>query len=186
MGKSARVLGWEFGRTSREMNVLLEQYGYLDGIPGAYRLTEKGRRYAQEQYHSRGTGGYAHYNRSWETRTWSDETAAALRADIEASLGGVDDGDPPHVLLHVHAAPADITDENTAGHEPVVPIMVCGCSGDDDPQPSWAELAVVGAVLGALYLAPHVMPLWNDTMQPAAKKLRDRLTKHEPAESADS
>jgi hypothetical protein len=181
MGKSARVLGLEFGRTARKMNALLKQHGYLDGTPGAYGLTEKGQRYAQEKYHSRGTGGYAHYNRSWETRTWNDETAAALRTDMEASTGEVVDGDPPYVPLHVNAYPD--TEENTVGHEPVV---VCGCSGDDDPQPSWAELAVVGAVVGALHLAPHAKPFWNKTVRPAAKKLRNRLTKQEPVESTDA
>ncbi|MEU4659450.1 hypothetical protein AB0G32_36905 [Streptomyces sp. NPDC023723] len=32
----------------------------------------RGRRYADEQHHSRGTGGYAQYNRAWSTRTWDD------------------------------------------------------------------------------------------------------------------
>lgn len=181
MGKSARVLGWEFGRTARDMNALLKQYGYLDGTPGAYRLTEKGQQYAQEQYHSRGTGGYAHYNRSWETRTWNDETAAALRTDIEVGPGGIDDGDPSYVPLHAYASP-DATEENTVGHEPVV---VCGCSGDDESQPGWTGLAVGGAVVGALYLAPHIKPFWNNTLKPAAKKLRNRLTQ-QPVESTDS
>src|SRR3954447_9438327 len=97
MGKSARVLGWEFDRSAREMNELLKAHGYLYGNPGAYGLTEKGQQFADEQYHSRGTGGSAHYNRSWETRTWNDETAAALKADMEADAGGVgeDVDDPP-------------------------------------------------------------------------------------------
>ena len=47
MGKSARVLGWEFGRNAREMNALLKQQGYLDGEPGAYGLTEKGKQYGR-------------------------------------------------------------------------------------------------------------------------------------------
>jgi hypothetical protein len=35
------------------------------------------------------TGGYAQYNPHWETRTWNDETAAALKADMEADPGEV-------------------------------------------------------------------------------------------------
>ena len=185
MGKSARVLGWEFGRTARGMNALLEQYGYLHGAPGAYGLTEKGRQYAQEQHHTRGTGGYAHYNRSWDTRTWNDETAAALRADMEAGPGDIGE-DPACVPLPRHLdAPSDPTESNAVGCDPVV---VCGCGGDDDPQPSWAELAALGAVVAALHLAPHVKPFWNNTVKPAGKKLRTRLTKQdqEPSESADS
>ncbi|QZY19318.1 hypothetical protein [Streptomyces decoyicus] len=172
MGKSARVLGWEFGRTAREMNALLKEHGYLDGNPGAYGLTEKGQQYAEEQYHSRGTGGYAQYNPSWETRTWSDETAAALKADMQVNPGGFDLGS------------SSAKEEDHFGCEPFVD---CSSSGDDDsPAPSWKELAIGGAVVGALLIAPHAKPLWNNKVKPAAKKLRDRLAKQESAESTDS
>ncbi|MER6346780.1 hypothetical protein ACWC10_36710 [Streptomyces sp. NPDC001595] len=176
MGKSARVLGQEFGRTAREMNELLKDHGYLYGSPGAYGLTEKGQRYGEETYHSRGTGGYAQYNPSWETRTWSDETAAALRADMEAGHGGVDAG----------ISPAE--EEGTAeGTSPYEPFADPGGSGDDDDsQPGWKVLAIGGVVVGALLVAPHVKPFWNDKVRPAAKRLRSGLTKQEPAESTDS
>lgn len=172
MGKSARVLGWEFGRTDREMNVLLKEHGYLDGNPGAYGLTEKGQQYAKEQYHSRGTGGYAQYNRSWGTVTWSDETAAALKADMEANPGGFDAGDSP------------AEEEDAFGNEPFVDCS--GSGDDDDPQPSWKGLAIGGAVVGALLIVPHVKPFWNNKVKPAAKKLRDGLAKQESVESTDS
>ncbi|MFE6548225.1 hypothetical protein ACFVHS_07450 [Streptomyces sp. NPDC057746] len=172
MGKSARVLGWEFGRTAREMNELLKNHGYLYGNPGAYGLTEKGKQYAEEQYHSRGTGGYAQYNRSWETRTWSAETAAALKADMEANPGGFDAGDSP------------TEEEEALGYKPFVDY---GGSGDDgDPQPSWKELAIGGAIVGALLISPHVKPFWNNKVKPAAKKLRDGLVKQASVESTDS
>ncbi|MET8816315.1 hypothetical protein ABZW47_30480 [Streptomyces sp. NPDC004549] len=175
MGKSARVLGQEFGRTAREMNELLKDHGYLYGNPGAYGLTEKGQQYAEEQYHSRGTGGYAQYNKSWETRTWSDETAAALRADMEANPGGIG------------AEDALTQEEDAPGNEPYVDP---DDSGDDDSPPSWQTLAVAGAVVGALLVAPHVKPFWNNKVKPAAKKLRDGWAKQgsarESAESADS
>ncbi len=44
------------------MNALLHEYGYLEGSPGDYSLTEKGKEYGSEQYQHRGNGGYAHYN----------------------------------------------------------------------------------------------------------------------------
>jgi hypothetical protein len=72
MRKSARILGQEFGLTSQEMNFVLKEEGYLDGEPGNYFITEKGEKYAEEQDYHRGTGGYAHYNRYWTTRTWDD------------------------------------------------------------------------------------------------------------------
>jgi hypothetical protein len=154
------------------MNGLLKEHGYLDGKPGAYGLTEKGQQYAEEQYHSRGTGGYAQYNRSWETRTWSDETEAALRADMEANPGGLDIGDLP------------ITERNALGCES---FDYSAGSGDDNSlQLSWKELAIGGAVVGALFIAPHAKPFWDSRVKPAAKKLRDRLTKQESVDSNDS
>ncbi|MEU8470281.1 hypothetical protein AB0F30_20600 [Streptomyces sp. NPDC029006] len=172
MGKSARVLGWEFGRTAREMNELLKLHGYLYGNPGAYGLTEKGQQYAEEKYHSRGTGGYAQYNPSWETRTWSDETAEALKADMDASPGGFDGGD-------------SLTEGEDAS--PYEPLSDCSSSGDDDvSRPSWKGLAIGGAVAAALLVAPHVKPFWNNKVKPAAKKLRAGLAKKGPVESADS
>jgi hypothetical protein len=176
MGKSARVLGREFGCTAREMNELLKNHGYLDGEPGAYGLTEKGERYGDEQRHSRGTGGYAHYNRSWETRRWSDATAAALRADIETNPRDFDAGPE---------------NDEAVEREPFVDYSG---DADDEPQPTWVEIAIGGAMIGALLLAPRVKPFWNDALRPAAKDLRDRFTKHEPvglvtrdaAESSDS
>ncbi|MFH9745148.1 hypothetical protein ACH4MN_11955 [Streptomyces anulatus] len=154
------------------MNDLLKKHGYLDGKPGAYGLTEKGQQYAEEQYHSRGTGGSAQYNPSWETRTWSDETEAALKADMEANPGGFDVGD------------SVITQEHALVYEP---FAESGSSGDNnDSQPSWKELAIGGAVMGALLVAPHAKPFWNNKVKPAAKKLRDRLAKQESVDSSDS
>lgn len=177
MGKSARVLGREFGKSAQEINVLLKEHGYLDGAPGAYGLTDKGERYAEEQYHSRGTGGYAHYNRHWETRTWSDETVAALKADMRSKPEGPE----------VEASPADLElgvfmDCNPVGY---------GSSEDDDPQHTWKELAIGGAIVGALLIAPHVKPFWTDRLKSAAKKARDKLTMRpavqaEPLDGTDS
>ena len=65
-------MGQDFGLTAQEMNFVLKEEGYLQGEPGNYSVTEKGQQFADEQYHHRGTGGYSHYNRSWETRTWDD------------------------------------------------------------------------------------------------------------------
>lgn len=72
MRKSARVLGQKYGLTAQEMNFVLKEEGFLNGEPGNYTVTEKGEKYAAEQDHSRGTGGYSWYNRAWTTRTWDD------------------------------------------------------------------------------------------------------------------
>jgi len=72
MRKSARVLGEDYGLTAQEMNFVLKEEGFLEGESGNYVITEKGEEYANEQDHHQGTGGYAHYNRYWTTRTWDD------------------------------------------------------------------------------------------------------------------
>ncbi|MGW1465159.1 hypothetical protein ACWCPT_12515 [Streptomyces sp. NPDC002308] len=153
------------------MNELLKEHGYLDGSPGAYGLTEKGQQYAKEQHHSRGTGGYAQYNRNWETRTWSEEAAAALRADLEANPGGFCAGEPST------EAEAAFEDD---------PEVDCGGIEDDDSQVSWKTLAVGGAVAGAILIAPHVKPFWDSRVKPAARKPRGRLTKREAVEPSQS
>ncbi|HXH33021.1 MAG TPA: hypothetical protein VNJ54_01260 [Plantibacter sp.] len=139
------------------MNELLKKHGYLYGIPGAYGLTEKGQQFAEEQYHSRGTGGYAQYNPHWETRTWNDETAAALKADLEA--------DPREVRADVDDVPADEADD----------FEYETYEDDDDSPPSWVEVAIGGALVAAAF-APHVKPFWKTKVKPAAKKWREKLT----------
>ena len=78
MRKSAIVLGQEYGLTAQEMNFVLKEEGFLDGETGSYTVTEKGEKYAEEQDHSRGTGGYSWYNKAWTTRTWDDEITDEL------------------------------------------------------------------------------------------------------------
>jgi len=163
MGRSARVLGREFGRTAPEMNKLLKEHGYLYGNPGAYGLTEKGQQFAEEHYHSRGTGGYAHYNPSWETRTWNDETAAALKADMEAADM---EADPGGVRADVDDAPADEADD----------FEYETYEDDDDSPPSCVEVAIGGALVAAAF-APHVKPFWKTKVKPAAKKVREKFTR---------
>ena len=171
MGKSARVLGWEFGRTAREMNELFNQYGYLEGDPGAYRITEKGQQYAEEQYHFRGTGGYAHYNPHWETRTWNAETAAALRADMESNPGGV---------VVEHALVEEDDNDDPFEYEPPLDY---NASDNDGSQFGWKDMVIAGAIVGAILIAPRVKPFYDNKVNPAARKLRDKLMKWEPVQA---
>lgn len=47
MGKSTAGLGRELGLNSQETNILLRDEGYLEGEPGDWRLTDKGREHAE-------------------------------------------------------------------------------------------------------------------------------------------
>lgn len=95
MGRSAQHLGRTMGKTAREMNALLLEHGYLDGVPGDYVLTDKGKQYGSESYYERGTGGSQSYNRAWTVRTWDEGITEALNADIAASASETDSSDEP-------------------------------------------------------------------------------------------
>ncbi len=62
--KSARLLGQELRMNAREVNVLLKEQGYLEGGPGAYFLTEKGKQYGEDQDHQRGNDRSLSYSAS--------------------------------------------------------------------------------------------------------------------------
>lgn len=84
MGKSARILGEDYGLTAQEMNQLLKNQGFLDGSPGDYIVTEKGAEFAKEIDFHRGTGGYARYNRYWTERTWDESIKDVLDISPES------------------------------------------------------------------------------------------------------
>lgn len=167
MGKSARSLGRDFGLTARDMNALLKKHGYLNGGPGAYGLTEKGKHYGEEQYNDNGYGGFAY--RGWETRTWNDNTAAALKADMKANPGGSGAEETLSALADVQEY------EPLADH-----------SGKEDNISSQIDVkavAFVGAVVGVILVARHVKPFWHNNLKPAAKKVRNKFAEQEPVEA---
>ena len=84
MRKSARYLGYGLGINAQTMNQLLKNQDYLSGEPGCYELTEKGIEYCVEEYHSRGNGGYAYYNRAWTTRRWDEDILEDMDTSHEA------------------------------------------------------------------------------------------------------
>lgn len=166
MGKSARVLGWEFGKTAQEMNLLLKDYGYLEGEPGAYGLTDKGKQFGDEQYNENGYGGYAH--RGWETRTWNDDLAGALRADMEAYPDG-----PPE--------PTNETEQESSAEDEDEYVVVYDDGPDDAPELDGKTMLILGGVaVSALLVWRYGPPLWKNHIKPAAVKVRDRFTKSKP------
>ncbi|WP_143533460.1 hypothetical protein [Rhodococcus rhodochrous] len=169
MGKSARFLGQDLGKTAREMNALLHEYGYLEGSPGDYSLTEKGKEYGSEQYQHRGNGGYAHYNADWTTRTWDERIVSVLAADMAA--------DPPAVKA-------------STGQE-----LVSEDEQKDDPKrPAWAVALVGGAavaLVGGIVVAtnPGVRHWVGENVTPRAQKAWHTLTRRglvEPAPDHDA
>lgn len=83
MQQSARVLGQDYGLNAQEMNRVLKKFGFLEGTPGDYAPTEKAMPYVKTEHFHRGTGGYAHYNRYWSTRTFDDSIKDHLNVTPE-------------------------------------------------------------------------------------------------------
>ena len=135
---SATVIGKALNKTGREMNELLVELGYLEGSPGDYSLTDKGREYGSETEHHRGNGGYAHYNRVWETRTWDERIVTALADDMAA--------DPP--TTKADAEPVSDVERNDNTEQ----------KGGAE-RPAWAVAAMVGgaavAVVGGVVVATN-------------------------------
>ncbi len=152
MNKSARQLGYEHGLTAQEMNYILKEKGFLEGKPGEYFLTERGKTYAKEQDFHRGTGGYQHYNRYWTTRSWDEDIINEL--DLSDELIKEARG-----VIVLNRQRSDETKEQSAKIEPLSSdlhhlndcdledIMTYDSSIDDDPN-------VLGyLVLGGMVIA---------------------------------
>lgn len=89
---SATDIGRRVGATAMEVNRLLEDQGFLEGEPSAYRLTPKGEEFGAQRDHGNGYGGIAY--RAWETTHYDPKIIDVLdcapgrlekvRADISA------------------------------------------------------------------------------------------------------
>lgn len=83
---SAKQLGAKIDLNAQEMNILLKEEGLLDGEPGDYYVTEKGRSYADETGWSNGYGGYA--ARGYNYTVW-DETILNIIDISEERLASI-------------------------------------------------------------------------------------------------
>lgn len=166
---SARYLGGEHGLNAVEMNFLLKEEGFLEGVAGAYRLTEKGERYAQEQDHDRGNGGYPSYNPQWTTRLWDRK----ITDEIDLS---------PERKQQIRQAAAEAKKLRAAEREEARAAYEADHAaryGQDRPRIDPLTLAV-GAALAAVSVygitkaAPHLKALWTDKAAPRIQQLKDR------------
>jgi hypothetical protein len=186
MRKSARLLGRELGLSAAEMNALLADHGYLEGEPGRWTVTDKGRPYANEDDHFRGNPNSLAYSTSWSTRSWDEGILEALDEDRAASSrpsGGQEPapgGDHPQDDGDLNDADAAASFDELGNYLP--PTDTCphhpyGCDDphahDDDPPPSWLALAVAAGIAAAGN--PHVRAWMRDTAQPRAQQLGTRV-----------
>ncbi|MGO2122458.1 hypothetical protein [Glutamicibacter arilaitensis] len=169
MRKSARLLGQSLGLNAREMNKVLKEHGYLYGEPGAYGVTPKGKAYAQETDHSRGTGGYAQYNPTWEKRTWDESILTALRNE-----GFVSKMPAPGWLLRngEPSSESNHTSETLDSDD---------SRGDDSETESPTAAIVAGAVFVAVGVATEVViPWWKKSGRVKALELKNSAISKNP------
>lgn len=175
VGKSATVLGREIGRTGREMNVLLHRYGYLTGEPGAYSLTDKGKKYGSQEDHYRGNVRSLHYYRQWTTTTWSDETLAALLNDMANAPTPPEPAEsfPDDDVTVAEAEPVGATDR--------------GAPGSTGMHVDLRTVAITAALLvgakAAQIVAPHARRWWSETAVPATSRVLKRLKRQDPSDN---
>ena len=183
MGKSARVLGKGFGLTANEMNFVLKEEGYLDGEPGNYTVTEKGKKYAVEQDYHRGTGGYAQYNAHWTTRVWDDEIAdefditddrkEEIRQAIHIAKQKTEESDNEDIFVNY----SDYDNKNLNIEE-----------ADDDALVI-AVIAILTAVsaYGIYKAVPYIKRWWMDKAVPNLKSIKNKIIgkTERPAEETD-
>lgn len=167
--RSARIMGQDHGLTAVEMNFLLKEEGFLDGGPGMWTVTEKGKQYADEQHHRRGTGGYAQYNPSWNTTTWDPSIADEFDITNERKQQLREAARAARQQKAVLRAPYEA--------EPDSGIVDDGDSNDSGPDPLTAAVGLVlaaVAVYGIKKVAPHLKTLWTDKAAPGLRKLKNR------------
>lgn len=172
MRKSARILGQEFGLSNQEMNFVLKEEGFLDGKPGDYTVTEKGKKYAEEKDHSRGTGGYSQYNPNWTTRSWDDGITNEIIITEERKR-------------EIRQAISVAKQKNNESEEESMGVEDDNFSNDDLDSPATNNDDLVIAV-GALLLAvsaygiyksvPYINRWWNDKAVPRLKKVKNKVT----------
>jgi len=166
VGKSARIIGWdEFGLSARDTNALLKKHGYLYGEAGAYGLTEKGKQFGEQHHRDNGYGGYAY--RGWETTTWDDNLAPALRADMETNPEGVLVERSVEEVPGMEVAEGD---KYNYGYE--------ASSESQSYNLGAQEAAIVAGVLAVGYVGFRFgPPLWRKHVKPGAQKLRSKFRK---------
>ena len=161
MGDSARFLGRKYGLSAQEMNRLLYNEGYLEGEPGDYSVTEKGKPFAHETSYRYGPGGTSmRYNGGYDIRTWDPSINDVLNVTPEMKQQAKDD-----VALRRRQQKEER--ENYYANMEYIRQPICECDEGNDVQPNLDDL--YGYVAGAILSAMGVYYIWKKT-SPCIKK----------------
>lgn len=181
MSKSARILGQDYGLTAQEMNYVLKEKGYLQGDPGDYGVTDKGRSFASEQDFHRGTGGYSQYNRYWTTRSWDDSIADELNVTDddkhEARAAIAEARRQQREEMKAARAEADArflsSQESGDSEDSSYDNSYYDSSSEDDSDAANAALVIFGLIAlgyGIYKATPKVINWWKTKVAPNIKK----------------
>ena len=147
--------------SGREVNALLREHGYLDGVPGNYSVTDKGRPYAYETDEFRGNPRSLAYSTSWSTRSWDEEIVDELKREMAESS--------------TTAGAASPLDEG-ALEDPAA--VVRAGEESEGGAPDWRVIAAVLLGVAGVSAArhPRVKRWVREQAQPRVEKLWDRAT----------
>ena len=167
MGMTATYLGKHvFARNARDMNKLLRLHNFLEGEPGAYRLTDLGKQFAKVVDFDKGYGGIAY--RQWDFPSWNDGIVNALKASMKANPDGV---------LPASPAPAAVVTKLSTAASRSVSTRSPGLN---------KKTVVVGlVVVGAVAAAPAAKDAWDNKVLPTAAKIRSRVAERKAATASD-
>lgn len=173
MGKSARLLGQEYGLTAEEMNWLLKEEGFLDGEPGAYYVTEKGAPYASESDFHRGVGGYSFYNRYWTQRTWDESIKEVLDVSPEMISAS-----RQAIMIARQQRREAISAEQALSEKTSEPFDISRVPADGNGMSALIKtgiiaggtLIVAGISYGFYKASPYIKKWWNKKIRPLYKK----------------
>ena len=171
MSKSARLLGQTLGLSAQEINFILKEEGFLAGEPGKYSVTEKGAKYAIEKDFQRGTGGYDHYNRHWNTRSWddgiiseldiTDDKKKAIREAITVAKRKINEANGVEKAIDLDNVRIDeINSTDTNKKVLIIAIIV---------------LLLAVSSYGLYKAAPYIKRWWNNKVEPRLKRLKEEV-----------
>lgn len=180
MGKSATQLGNKCGLTAQEFNQALKEAGFLDGNPGEWFVTEKGKPFANQEDHHRGTGGSPVYNAYWTETFWnpsimneldlSPEHKQEIRVTTKEERRARREAREEEARLYWEG----IEQQKQYENDSEIPLF--------DAKTKLIGGSAIGLIVGGIILWPHAKAFWNEKIKPTAKRLLAKIRKNKEKE----
>jgi hypothetical protein len=170
---AATTIGTQLGLSPQETNWLLFNNGILEGEPGAWRQTEKGKAFRVDHFPYRGPGVYNHYPSDYPTDWYDPSIMDELTVTPEVRVA-LDE----QVRAHRAAKAA----ARNAASEPAVEPEVDEASVDGRPLrviilgAAGLLLATAGGVLIVRRYGPTWKRKWQEDAVPRLERAKARIT----------